>query len=67
MSVIVYRLTQSGQALVILSERVLFGTSNVKVNIKKKPLQKFNLHTIVRLPCSVLFPEPPSPPIHFVA
>ena len=42
---------------------LLFGTDNAKVNIKKKLLREFNLHTIVRLPGSVFSPIPPSPPI----
>lgn len=56
MSVIMYRLKKNGRAAVILPDGFLFGTDNAKVNIKKKLLREFNLHTIVRLPCSVFSP-----------
>ena len=56
MSVIMYRLKQNGRAAVILPDGFLFGTDNAKVNIKKKLLREFNLHTIVRLPGSVFSP-----------
>lgn len=56
MSVIMYRLKQNGRAAVILPDGFLFGTDNAKVNIKKKLLREFNLHTIIRLPGSVFSP-----------
>lgn len=56
MSVIMYRLKQNGRAVVILPDGFLFGTDNAKVNIKKKLLREFNLHTIIRLPGSVFSP-----------
>ena len=56
MSVIMYRLKQNGRAAVILPDGFLFGTDNAKVNIKKKMLREFNLHTIIRLPGSVFSP-----------
>lgn len=56
MSVIMYRLKKNGRAAVILPDGFLFGTDNAKVNIKKKLLSEFNLHTIVRLPSSVFAP-----------
>ena len=56
MSVIMYRLKQNGRAAVILPDGFLFGTDNAKVNLKKKLLSEFNLHTIVRLPGSVFSP-----------
>ena len=56
MSVIMYRLKQNGRAAVILPDGFLFGTDNAKVNIKKKLLREFNLHTIIRLPSSVFSP-----------
>ena len=56
MSVIMYRLKQGGRAAVILPDGFLFGTDNAKVNIKKKLLREFNLHTIIRLPGSVFSP-----------
>lgn len=56
MSVIMYRLKSQGRAAVILPDGFLFGTDNAKVNIKKKLLNEFNLHTIIRLPSSVFSP-----------
>ena len=56
MAVIMYRLKQNGRAAVILPDGFLFGTDNAKVNIKKKLLREFNLHTIIRLPGSVFSP-----------
>lgn len=55
-SVIMYRLKRNGRAAVILPDGFLFGTDNAKVNIKKKLLREFNLHTIIRLPGSVFSP-----------
>lgn len=59
MSVIMYRLKENGRAAVILPDGFLFGTDNAKVNIKKKLLREFNLHTIIRLPGSVFSPYTP--------
>ena len=56
MSVIMYRLKENGRAAVILPDGFLFGTDNAKVNIKKKLLKEFNLHTIIRMPGSVFSP-----------
>lgn len=56
MSVIMYRLKTNGRAAVILPDGFLFGTDNAKVNIKKKLLSEFNLHTIIRMPGSVFAP-----------
>ena len=56
MSVIMYRLKKDGRAAVILPDGFLFGTDNAKINIKKKLLSEFNLHTIVRMPSSVFSP-----------
>lgn len=56
MSVIMYRLKKEGRAAVILPDGFLFGTDNAKVNIKKKLLKEFNLHTVIRLPGSVFAP-----------
>ncbi len=56
MSVIMYRLKERGRAGVIIPDGFLFGTDNAKVAIKKKLLEEFNLHTIVRLPSSVFSP-----------
>ena len=56
MSVIMYRLKKTGRAAVILPDGFLFGTDNAKINIKKKLLNEFNLHTIIRMPSSVFSP-----------
>ena len=56
MAVIMYRLKTNGRAAVILPDGFLFGTDNAKINIKKKLLNDFNLHTIVRMPSSVFAP-----------
>ena len=56
MSVIMYRLRENGRAAVILPDGFLFGTDNAKLNIKKKLLSEFNLHTVVRMPGSVFSP-----------
>ena len=56
MSVIMYRLKKNGRAAVILPDGFLFGTDNAKVNIKKKLLKEFNLHTVIRMPSSVFSP-----------
>lgn len=59
MSVIMYRLKENGRAAVILPDGFLFGTDNAKINIKKKLLNEFNLHTIIRMPSSVFSPYTP--------
>ena len=56
MSVIMYRLKKNGRAAVILPDGFLFGTDNAKVAIKKKLLNEFNLHTVIRMPHSVFAP-----------
>ena len=56
MAVILYRLKKNGRAAVILPDGFLFGTDNAKINLKKKLLNEFNLHTIVRMPASVFSP-----------
>ena len=56
MSVIMYRLKENGRVAVILPDGFLFGTDNAKVNIKKKLLSEFNLHTVIRMPNSVFAP-----------
>ena len=56
MSVIMYRLKRDGRAAVILPDGFLFGTDNAKLNIKKKLLDEFNLHTVIRMPGSVFAP-----------
>ncbi len=56
MSVIMYRLKKGGRAAVILPDGFLFGLDNAKVNIKKKLLNEFDLHTVIRLPAGVFAP-----------
>ena len=56
MSVIMYRLKENGRAAVVLPDGFLFGTDNAKLNIKKKLLSEFNLHTVIRMPGSVFSP-----------
>ena len=55
MAVIMHRLKEDGRAGVILPDGFLFG-NNVKNTLKKKLLEEFNLHTIIRLPHSVFAP-----------
>lgn len=54
--VIMFRLAKNGRCGIILPDGFLFGTDNAKVNIKKKLLSEFNLHTIIRMPHSVFAP-----------
>ena len=56
MALIMYRLKENGRAAVILPDGFLFGTDGAKVELKKKLLDEFNLHTIIRLPGSVFAP-----------
>ncbi len=53
---ILYRLKQDGKCGIVLPDGFLFGTDNTKVAIKKKLLEEFNLHTIIRLPGSIFAP-----------
>lgn len=59
MSVIMYRLKANGRGAVILPDGFLFGNDNAKINIKKKLLTEYNLHTVIRLPGSVFAPYTP--------
>ena len=56
MTVIMYRLKRNGRAAVIIPEGFMFGKDNAKVSIKKKLLDEFNLHTVIRMPHSVFSP-----------
>ncbi len=56
MVLIMYRLRKSGRVGVVLPDSFLFGDDNAKIEIKKKLLNEFNLHTIVRLPKGVFEP-----------
>lgn len=53
---IMQSLSANGRAGVIIPDGFLFGTDAPKVNIKKKLLSEFNLHTIVRLPAGIFAP-----------
>ena len=53
---IMYRLNKNGRCGVVLPDGFIFGTDNAKVNIKKKLLKEFNLHTVIRLPGSCFAP-----------
>jgi len=48
-------LKNGGRAAILLPDGTLFG-EGVKTKIKKKMLEEFNLHTIIRLPKSVFAP-----------
>ena len=56
MTVVMYRLRETGRAAVIIPDGFLFGTDNAKIAIKKKLLSEFNLHTVIRMPSSVFSP-----------
>lgn len=56
MAVIMYRLKKNGRAAVVLPDGFLFGTDGAKNSLKKKLLNEFNLHTIIRLPHDVFAP-----------
>lgn len=56
MDIIMFRLKKNGRCGIILPDGFLFGTDNAKVNIKKKLLEEFNLHTVIRMPHSVFAP-----------
>lgn len=61
MSVIMYRLKENGRAAVIMPDGFLSGVNDrAKINIKKKLLNEFNLHTVIRLPRSVFAPYTPN-------
>lgn len=51
-----YRLKKNGRCAIILPDGFLFGTDNAKIAIKKKLLEEFNLHTVIRMPHSVFAP-----------
>lgn len=55
-ALIMYRLKANGRAAVILPDGFLFGSDGAKLELKKKLLDDFNLHTIIRLPGSVFAP-----------
>lgn len=60
MALIMQRLKRGGRAGVIIPDGFMFGTEGAKLAIKKKMLQSFNLHTVIRLPESVFAPYTPT-------
>ena len=56
MVLIMQRLARGGRAGVVVPDGFLFGTDGAKLAIKKRLLQEFDLHTVVRLPGSVFSP-----------
>ena len=56
LALIMYRLKENGRVGVILPDGFLFGNDGAKLNIKKRMLNDFNLHTIIRLPGSIFSP-----------
>lgn len=56
MAVILERLKTNGKAAVVLPDGFLFGQDTAKINIKKRLLNDFDLHLILRLPPSVFAP-----------
>ena len=56
LALIMYRLKENSRVGVILPDGFLFGNDGAKLNIKKRMLNDFNLHTIIRLPGSIFSP-----------
>ncbi|MCD7130356.1 type I restriction-modification system subunit M [Limosilactobacillus agrestis] len=56
LALIMYRLKDNGRVGIILPDGFLFGDDGAKINIKKRMLHDFNLHTIIRLPGSIFSP-----------
>lgn len=56
MALIMYSLKEGGRAAVVVPDGFLYGGAGAKRNLKERLLEKFNLHTIVRLPASVFAP-----------
>lgn len=60
MSVAMYRLKKiqdgGGRCAMVIPDGFLFGTDGAKSAIKKRLIEDFNLHTIIRLPASVFAP-----------
>lgn len=53
---IMYRLKANGKVGIVLPDGFLFGNDNCKIAIRKKLVEEFNLHTIIRLPRSIFSP-----------
>lgn len=56
LALILYRLKRNGRAAVIIPDGFLFGADSAKVEIKRRLLQEFGLHTVLRMPQSVFAP-----------
>ncbi|MCI2172617.1 MAG: type I restriction-modification system subunit M [Atopobiaceae bacterium] len=56
LALILYRLKPGGRAAVIVPDGFLFGSDSAKLEIKRRLLEEFNLHTVVRMPQSVFAP-----------
>lgn len=56
MALIMYRLKENGRAAVILPDGFLFGSDGAKLELKRRLLDEFNLHSIIRMPGSVFAP-----------
>lgn len=56
MALIMQSLSIRGKAAVVLPDGFLFGNDNAKLNLKKRLLDEFDLHLIVRLPAGVFAP-----------
>lgn len=56
MYLITERLAEEGKAVVVLPDGFLFGNDGAKIALKKRLLNDFNLHLIVRLPAGVFSP-----------
>ena len=56
LALIMYRLKDNGRVGLILPDGFMFGTDGSKLNLKKRLLNEFNLHTIIRLPTSIFSP-----------
>ncbi|HBH11590.1 MAG TPA: SAM-dependent methyltransferase [Clostridiales bacterium] len=55
-AVALYRLKKNGRTAIIIPDGFLFGTDTPKMTLKKKLLEEYNLHTIIRMPSSVFAP-----------
>lgn len=53
---IMYRLAKGGRCGIVLPDGFLQNTDNSKIAIRKKMLEEYNLHTVIRLPGSCFAP-----------
>jgi len=56
LALILHRVKIGGRVGIVLPDGFLFGNDNAKTAIKKRLIDEFNLHTIVRLPNGVFAP-----------